>query len=115
MKTVRIEVPKADPNWVYDVKTATAFDNGKTRVFTDSVQIRDPKTGEMSIDGYNFKTTLFIEGVNIKVSGADTIDPSLYINGKLAAEGGGMALILESILEVLKLECASQTGDYPTN
>lgn len=115
METVRIDAPKADPNWEYSVKTATAFDNGKTRVFTDLVKIQNPKTGEMSIDGYDFKTTLFSEGVNIRVSGADTIDPSLYINGKLAVDGGGMALILESILEVLKLECASQTGDYPIN
>lgn len=115
MKTVQIKVPKADPNWEYEVKTATVYENGDTRVFTDSVKIQNPKTGEMSIDGSSFKTALFGEGVNIRVSGADTIDPSLYINGELATEGGGMTLILESILEILKLECASQTGDYPTN
>ena len=112
METVRVTVPREWLPMELKVKTAYPLGNDSARISTDTVKIEDLKSGAMSINGCEFLTALFGAGLNIRVSGGDTIDPALYINGELALEGCGIALILETLMEVLKLECATQ-GEYP--
>ena len=113
METVKVTVPKERLPMELKVKTAYPLGNDSARISTDTVKIEDLESGAMSINGYEFLTALFGAGLNIRVSGGDTIDPALYINGELALEGCGIALILETLMEVLKLECATQ-GEYPS-
>ena len=107
-----LSVPKEELPMELEVKTAYPLDNGTARIYTDTVKIEDVKSGAMSINGHNFQTALFGDGLNIRVTGGDTVDPVMYINGELVLEGCGIALILKTLLEVLKLECSTQ-DEYP--
>lgn len=113
METVKVTVPKERLPMELKVRTAYPLGNDSARISTNTVKIEDLASGAMAINGCEFLTSLFGAGLNIRVSGGDTVDPSLYINGELAMEGCGIALILETLMEVLKLECGAQ-GEYPS-
>ena len=96
-----------------NVQSAYPMENGSARTFANNVCIKDIRAGAMTINGYDFHTALFGDGLNIMVSGGDTADPALYINGELVMEGCGISPVLETVMEILKLECATQ-NEYPS-
>ena len=112
METVKVTVPKERLPMELKIQTAYPLGNDSARISTSAVRIEDLASGAMSINGCGFLTSLFGKGLTLKVMGGDTVDPSLYINGELVMEGCGIAPILETLMEVLKLECSTQ-NEYP--